>query len=193
MHPTPCTDESIAALPNAGWRDVENLASAESPDACMIHMPPASTHRHQGCMRRESTSKRPQKRLDRRLEEVAKTVGSGYCQLQMPLKPALGVRGTVAGHRLGALEGGHLHPFQCIPDHHSTHLQPLTVSRVHGAQAHTGRRWSASWQPSQVGGASPLSPPLGCVLGYTCVASGARGWTCGAPGGCGTTTCLLRC
>ena len=47
-----------------------------------------------------------QKPLDRRLEEVAKAVGGGYCRLQMPLKPALGVRGTVAGHSLGALEGG---------------------------------------------------------------------------------------
>ena len=35
------------------------------------------------------------------LEEVAEAVGDGYCRLQMPLKPALGVRGTVAGHRLG--------------------------------------------------------------------------------------------
>ena len=49
-----------------------------------------------------------QKRLGRRLEEVAKAVGGGYCRLQMPLRPALGVRGTVAGHRLGALEGGRL-------------------------------------------------------------------------------------
>ena len=50
--------------------------------------------------------RRPQRRLDRRFEEVAKAVGGGYCRLQMPLKPALAVRGTVAGHRLGALEGG---------------------------------------------------------------------------------------
>ena len=50
--------------------------------------------------------RRPQRRLDRRLEEVAKAVGGGYCRLQMPLRPALGVRGTVAGRRLGALEGG---------------------------------------------------------------------------------------
>ena len=50
--------------------------------------------------------RQPQRRLGRRLEEVAKAVGGGYCRLQMPLKPALGVRGTVAGHRLGALEGG---------------------------------------------------------------------------------------
>ena len=60
----------------------------------------------------------PGRRLDRRLEEVAKAVGGGYCRLQMPLKQALAVRGTVAGHRLGALEGGRVlppPPFQCIP------------------------------------------------------------------------------
>ena len=100
--------------------------------------------------------RRPQRRLDGRLEEVAKAVGGrllsvtnavelgvretpagrrlgalegtsppsnaslgvgGWLgdgtppppqvvRLQMPLKPALGVRGTVAGRRLGALEGG---------------------------------------------------------------------------------------
>ena len=62
--------------------------------------------------------RRPQKRLDRRLEEVAKAVGGGYCRLQMPWKLALAVRGTVAGHRLDALEvgrGWYLPPFQCIP------------------------------------------------------------------------------
>ena len=32
-------------------------------------------------------------------------VGGGYCWLQMPLKPALAVRETVAEHRLGALGG----------------------------------------------------------------------------------------
>ena len=47
---------------------------------------------------------RPQRRLGRRLEEVA--VQGGYCRLQMPLKLAPGVRGTVAGHRLGTWEGG---------------------------------------------------------------------------------------
>ena len=52
------------------------------------------------------TQRRPQERLDRRLERVAKAFGGGYCQLQMPLKPALGVRGTAAGHSLGALEVG---------------------------------------------------------------------------------------
>ena len=50
--------------------------------------------------------RRPQRRLDRRLEEVVKAVGGGYCRLEMPPKLALAVRETVAGHRLGALEGG---------------------------------------------------------------------------------------
>ena len=50
--------------------------------------------------------RRSLKRLGKRLEEVAKAVGGGYCRLQMPLRPAFSVSGTVAGHRLGALEGG---------------------------------------------------------------------------------------
>ena len=52
----------------------------------------------------------PWRRWDRRLEEVAKAVDGGYCRLQMPLRLALGVRGTVAGRRLGALEGGGVPP-----------------------------------------------------------------------------------
>ena len=58
--------------------------------------------------------KRSLKRLDRRLKEVAKAVGGGYCRLQMPLRLAPAVRETVAGHRLGALEGGGVPHFQCI-------------------------------------------------------------------------------
>ena len=63
-----------------------------------------------------------------RLEEVVKAVGGGYCRLQMPLRRALGVRGTVAGHRLGALEG--LPPFQIIPGH--TPLPGLHNPPPHG-------------------------------------------------------------
>ena len=54
--------------------------------------------------------RRPQKRLDRRLEEAAKAVGGGYCQLQTPLRLSFGVRETVAGHMLSARKGeGYLH------------------------------------------------------------------------------------
>ena len=49
--------------------------------------------------------RRPRRRLDRRLEEVAEAVGGGSCRLSMLLKQALGARATVAGRRLGALEG----------------------------------------------------------------------------------------
>ena len=60
--------------------------------------------------------RRAQQRLGRRLEEVTKAVGGGYCRLQMPLRLALGVRGTVAGRRLGRPGGGggDLPPLQCI-------------------------------------------------------------------------------
>ena len=61
--------------------------------------------------------RRPQRRLDRRLEEVAEAVWGGYCRLKMPLKLALAVRETVAGHRLGAREEGG-GGFQCIPVPH---------------------------------------------------------------------------
>ena len=66
--------------------------------------------------------------MDRRLEEVAKAVGGGYCRLQMPLKLALAARGTVARHRVGALERGGggggfpplpMHPTR--PQHNSSH------------------------------------------------------------------------
>ena len=59
----------------------------------------------QGCIRREGAPKAAPEQLDRRLEEVARAVGGGYCRLQMPLKLAQGVRGTVVGHGLRAPEG----------------------------------------------------------------------------------------
>ena len=97
----------------------------------MVH-PPSPSARRQGddhgwtglggggrdALEGKGRQSRPLRRLGRRLEEVVKAVGGGYCRLQMPLKLALGVRGTVAGRRLGALEGGgggYLPPFQCIP------------------------------------------------------------------------------
>ena len=64
----------------------------------------------------EAPQKRPQRWLDRRLEEVAKAVEGGYCRLQIQLNPALAVKEPVAGHRLGTREGGGVPPpFQCVP------------------------------------------------------------------------------
>ena len=45
--------------------------------------------------------RRPQQRFDRRLEEVAKAVGGGYCRLQLPLKLALAVIATARNHEPG--------------------------------------------------------------------------------------------
>ena len=82
-------------------RPKHTMASCQHPPP-----PPLAQPRAQGCNRRDGPQRRPQKRLDRRLEEVAKAVGGGYCRLQMPLSLAFGVTETAAGHRLGALEGG---------------------------------------------------------------------------------------
>ena len=67
-----------------------------STEISAVPPPPPSVH---WCAlgRDASEGKGPQrrlhKRLDRRLEEVAKAVGGGYCRLQTPSKPALGVTG----------------------------------------------------------------------------------------------------
>ena len=59
--------------------------------------------------------RRPQKQLYQQLEAVAKAVGGGYCRLEMPLKLALAVSWTVAGHRPGALKVGTSPPSDASP------------------------------------------------------------------------------
>ena len=68
--------------------------------------PPRDTFEGKGAQRW------PQRRLNRRLEEVAE---GSYCRLQMPLKLAHGIRETVAGPRLGAVEGGGGVPLPMYP------------------------------------------------------------------------------
>ena len=106
-------------------------AARHSEEGLGYPSPAASAHRHRGnahkpeqmptrppgCIRREGPQRPPQRRLDRRLEEVAKPVGNGYCRLQMPLSLALVVRETVAGRRLGAWEGGGGCPPPPLPMH----------------------------------------------------------------------------
>ena len=110
----------------------------------------------------------PRRGLFPRLEEVAKAGGGGYRRLQTPLKLALGVRGTVAEHRLGALEGGGggclLH-FRCIPaqasrknKHPSRRLQEMaaTGQRLIGNNGHHARSMLVLVPPS--GNLVPNSP-----------------------------------
>ena len=93
-----------------------------APLLCPVTPPPPSD-----ALEGKGPQRRAQKRVGRRLEEVAKAVGGGYCRLQMSLSLALGVRGTVAGPRLGALP---LHPCpsplslpRCSHTLHSSHPQ----------------------------------------------------------------------
>ena len=74
--------------------------------AAGIRRHPRKPHPPRDVLQGKGPQRRPQRRLGRRLEEGTKAVGGGYCRLQMPWRLALAVRGTVARHRLGALEGG---------------------------------------------------------------------------------------
>ena len=69
-----------------------------------VHTTPTPTPRD--ALEGKAPQRRPEERLDRRLEEVDKAVGGGYCRLQMPLKLALAIQMAVAGHRLGAVDVG---------------------------------------------------------------------------------------
>ena len=67
----------------------------------------------QGCIRKQGAPEAAPAAVRQAVGGGCRPVGGGYCRLQMPLKPALGVRGTVAGDKLGALEeggGGYLPP-----------------------------------------------------------------------------------
>ena len=109
--PSQRTKDDRAQLVEEKCRIDEQLAVANLSVCCVASDPrPASGHIHapplrKGCIRRESTSGAALEAV-RRAVGGAEAVGGGYCRLQMPLRPALGVRGTVAGHRLGPLEGG---------------------------------------------------------------------------------------
>ena len=73
------------------------------PVGAIVPPPPPRNPPPQGCVRLGET-------VEAAPEAVTQAVGGGcqrgYCRLQMPLKLAFAVKGTVTGHRLGTLEGG---------------------------------------------------------------------------------------
>ena len=81
----------------------------------------------------KAPQRQPKKRLDRRLEEVSKAVGGGYCRLQMPLKLALVVKETVHGHRLGSHEG-----VTCAPSNASL-PKPASARPAANSSSHWSR------------------------------------------------------
>ena len=133
--------------------------------------------------------RQPQRGLDRRLEDVAEAVGGGYCRWQMPLRPALAVRRIVAGHRLGALEGGG-GGFQYIPalgphcstphriglSHIPSSCSSLDLLRlgdrwvrlpIEPIPAHPCRRplGISPWRPGLRSSRPPPPPERSCVVG----------------------------
>ena len=112
-------------LPPLTHAGVHPTLICPSPHALPAPSPPRDALEGKGPQRR------PQKRLGRRLEEVAKAVGGGYCRLRMPLKwhlplgrQWLGIgwapwRGRAGGNLPTEPDGmshrGFLPPFQCIP------------------------------------------------------------------------------
>ena len=76
------------------------------PSVVLRHPPPPPTDALEG----NAPQRRPQRRLGRRLEEVAKAVGSGYCRLQMPL-----TLGILQGRGGGGGAGWYLTRFRCVP------------------------------------------------------------------------------
>ena len=92
-----------------GFQGTADVRQPRPSEAQHMHMPLTSADPlplSRDALEGKGPQRRPQERLGRRLERVAKAFGGGYCRLQMPLKSALGVRGTAAGHSLGALEVG---------------------------------------------------------------------------------------
>ena len=113
--------------------------------------------RGRDALEEEGPGRRSQRRLGRRLEEVAEAVGGGYCRLQMPSKLTWR-QGTVAGHRLGALEGRTSPPFQYIPL-----PRGLGGSGAHGGESCLRVRPSSPPPPvlrPSVGLARPIDVPL---------------------------------
>ena len=96
---------------NSPWQTSERSHPPSRPEAGRGFKPQAALeNKTRDAVEGDGPQRRPQRRFDRRLEEVAKAVGGSYRRFQMPLRLALGVRGTVAGDRLGALEGGGASP-----------------------------------------------------------------------------------
>ena len=84
----------------------------------------------------KGSQRRPQRRLGRRLEEVAKAVGGGYCRLQMPLTPGRQWLGI-----------GWAPCFQCIPGgrdvHGERHLKAMPQASKGTEQVNHGASWRA--------------------------------------------------
>ena len=83
---------------------------------------------------------------------------SGYFWLQMPLKLALAVRGTVAGRRLGTLEGGGGSPAPPPASNAPLAAPPRVWKQAPPTEAGCWASSATGWPPSDLP-APPLIPP----------------------------------
>ena len=94
MYGGPKTADKIVDRPKAPKKNRPNLLRGRGVMGgwCVPPPPPPARDASEG----KGPQRRPHRRLDRRLEEVAKAVGGGYCRLQMPLELVVAIRDHVA-------------------------------------------------------------------------------------------------
>ena len=103
---------SLCVRAGGGGRDWGRAVQCSAVQGCHPGRGGAAVCR--GASEGKGPQRPSQRRLGRRLEEVAKAVGGGYCRLQMPLRLALVVRG---GQWLGIGWA----PWRGLPPHHPMH------------------------------------------------------------------------
>ena len=127
----------------------------------------------------KGSQRRSKKRLDRRLGEVAKAVGGGYCRLQMPLKLALGVREQWLGVGWAPWEGGEvppplpMHPWEqpLCPTPHPTRAPHLQGGRTTATRCRPAPRLFAALK---CGGVPANGSADTCSRGIRGLVSGSR-------------------
>ena len=108
-----------------GWGPLEGEGVPPTPPKASLPPPPPLSDALEG----KGPQRRPQQRLGRRLEGVAKAVGGGYRRLRMPFSLALAVRGTWLGIGWAPWRGkGSLPPSKGVPAPPPTH--PPTQAHI---------------------------------------------------------------
>ena len=135
-----------------------------------------------GALEGEGPQRRPQQRLGRRLEEVAKAVGGGYCRLLNAVEPGAWRQGDSGWAPWSGGGGGTAPPFQCIswgPGRSRLLSPPPRAAAPHplapGPTAHP-----RSWTPSAGGPcSSPRSAPPSRRTGAPSASAWPWGPACG--------------
>ena len=183
IYPAPLPPNTPSASPSS------KTYPFPSPSGGLLHLgahcglgPMSPVHRHRGrccrtcsvaasqglshgltqdCIRREGASEAAPEAVRQAVGGGCQSGWGGYCRLQMPLKPALGVRGRQPGR--------YLPPFQCIPGPQHTggrgpHVRAGSVVWSPPPSSHTraGHGWATNGTAAS-GGSGPASDWEGAV------------------------------